>query len=313
MATKNRFSVEERAAYKAQKQEEVQALMDKLHAGVSAISTSEEWAAMLRFASKLHSYSFNNQMLIYLQNPEATAVAGYKAWQKLGRHVKKGEKGLSILAPSVRKYEVERENEEGEVETEERKYMKFRVVKVFDISQTEGPEIPNARDICSMLSGSDDEAKVVFDVLKTYAEKTLGYTVTVKSTNSDRLNGWCDYSRKEIVVSSEREALQQAKTLAHEIAHAIMHTGEGEFEHVIQDYREVEAESVAFCVMGSFGLDTSDYSFGYVAGWSGADPKKVETSAKRIQKAVTQILDRLEDMAEIAALKTENAALREAA
>ena len=97
--SKKNFSKAQKEAYKAKKQEEVKGLLDKLHAGVSAISTSEEWAAMLRFSSKLHNYSFNNQFLIYMQNPNATAVAGYKQWQKLGRQVRKGEKGLSILAP----------------------------------------------------------------------------------------------------------------------------------------------------------------------------------------------------------------------
>lgn len=302
------FSKAQKEAFKAKKQEEVKGLLDKLHAGVSAISTSDEWAAMLRFASKLHNYSWNNQLLIYMQNPNATAVAGYKQWQKLGRQVKKGEKGLSILAPSIRKYTVE--NNDGE--EEERRYMRFRVVKVFDISQTDGPAVPSHRDICSLLSGSDDLAAEVFDVLKDYAEQTLGYTVGFESFSRDGLNGLCDYSAKKITISADREKLQQAKTLAHEIGHAMMHGDAGPFCHVPTDYREVEAESFAFCVMGSFGLDTSDYSFGYVAGWSGADPKKVEKTATRIQKAVGQILEALEDQAEIMALRAENAALKAA-
>lgn len=302
------FSKAQKEAFKAKKQEEVKGLLDKLHAGVSAISTSEEWAAMLRFTAKLHSYSWNNQMLIRMQNPAASAVAGYKQWQKLGRQVRKGEKGLSILAPSIRKYTVE--NEAGE--EEERRYMRFRVVKVFDISQTDGPAIPNRRDICSLLEGSDDQAAEVFEVLKVYAEETLGYKVRFESFDRKGLNGTCNFSTKTITVSADREKLQQAKTLAHEIGHAMMHGNAGPFEHVTTDYREVEAESFAFCVMASFGLDTSGYSFGYVAGWSGADPKKVEQTATRIQKAVGQILEALEDQAEVLALRAENAALKAA-
>ena len=121
--------------------------------------------------------------------------------------------------------------------------MKFRVVKVFDISQTDGPAIPNRRDVCSMLSGSDDQASAVFDVLRTYAEQNLGYTVKFESFEREGLNGYCDYSSKLIAISADREILQQAKTLAHEIGHAIMHCSESEFRHVPTDYREVEAES----------------------------------------------------------------------
>jgi len=296
--------------WKAKKQGEVKDLLTKLHNGVEEISSSEDWARCLKYQKSFHKYSFRNLLLITFQMPEATRVAGYKTWQKLGRQVRKGEKALSILAPVPRKFEAK----DADGNTEEKTHMYFRAVKVFDISQTEGDDVPT-NDVCKLLEGSDDEAAALFETLKAYAEAELGYTVSKVEEVHGRptANGICYMDERRIEIAN-RPALQQAKTLAHEIGHAILHSGEHSYDKLHSSKQmEVEAESVAFCIMGAFGLDSSDYSFGYVAGWSGGEAKKVEQSGQRIQGAVGQVLGYLEDRVEITRLRAENEALCEAA
>ncbi len=291
MAYKKKFSAKDRQAYIDSKKDEVKGLLEKLSAEVKTLSSSDDWKRYLGFQSWFRRYSANNVLLIALQCPHATAVAGYRTWQKAGRQVKKGEKSIKILAPIVRKFRVEETNDAGDVEETEKKSLYFRAVPVFDVSQTEGPPLPVAQR-CELLTGNEAAAEVAFESLKGFAE-SLGYTVEDEGL-ADGHNGYVSFTEKRIAIRSANPALQRTKTLAHEIGHALLHStpeASKDITHNTTDYREVEAESVAFCVMNAYGIDSGSYSFGYVATWSGGDAKKVQHCAARIQKAVCQILD----------------------
>lgn len=261
------------------KKAEVQDLLAKLEAGVEEVRTSEGWANWLKFQAALYNYSWNNCMLIALQCPGASVVMGYRSWQALGRQVRKGEKGIRILAPCFRKVEAE----DG---SEEKKLVFFRTVSVFDKSQTEGEDIPAP---CQPLEGGDEE---LFNRLRTYSE-SRNVEVRVEAVPGSA-NGYYDCVGKFVVVDEANSPAQQTKTLAHEIAHSLLHSDLSRDEQS-RDDRELEAESVAFVVCAHFGLDSSDYSFGYVASWKGDKAKEgLKKSAKRIADAAKKIINALE-------------------
>jgi antirestriction protein ArdC len=272
------------------KKAEVKGLLDKLEEGVENLRTSEGWAQWLKFQSSLYSYSWNNCILIAAQCPNASVVMSFKAWKDNGRHVSLGQKGLKILAPCFRK----RENKEtGEKESV---LAFFRTVSVFDLSQTEGEDLPSP---CEKLVGGDSG---LFESLKTLSEARS--TPVRLEAIPGSVNGYYDCIGKFIAIEESNAPAQQAKTLAHEIAHSILHSDKSKAEQTRGD-RELEAESVAFIVCNHFGLDTSDYSFGYVANWKGEDAKAVlKKSAKRIADAAKAIIEGLE---------TQGVALEEAA
>lgn len=255
-----------------------------LSAGIQGILQKpgfQGWTEFLTFLATRRKYSARNMLMIYYQKPDATAVASYKTWQKAGRNVRAGEKALTILAPIFA-----RQTEEEKAENRPRRLVGFKGVPVFDISQTDGPEIVSAP--VSRLQGDD------FGILAhmiPIAEKD-GWTVTFKSMDgihSDDLNGWCDYTGKQIVVREGLFAAQSAKTLAHEIGHKLLHEGATGMD---RGEKELEAESVAFLVLHHFGIDAGDYSFGYIAGWAGDEAEKtLQRNASRVLKAANEIID----------------------
>jgi len=272
---------------------EIKEALGRIEEGIKDIVSGDEWAAMLKTMSKFHKYSFNNLMLIAMQRGNARQVAGFGTWKKLGRFVKKGEKSIKILAPIPRKYTKKSEvtnptTGKKETELEEKTWMAFRLVSVFDISQTEGKELPT---VAHLLEGSEEEKNQARDLLNllTAQIEELGYSVSVEAIN-DGSNGYCSYLDKKIAVRDDISVVHQAKTLAHELTHALLHSPQDAIEHTAQNMCEVEAESVAFCVLNSFGIDSGNYSFGYVAGWSGANRDKVQAAAQRIQKTADQII-----------------------
>lgn len=271
-----------------EKKAEVQALLSKLEAGVESLRTSEGWAKWLTFQASLYRYSWNNCLLIASQLPTATVVMGYRKWQAQGRQVRKGEKSLKILAPCFRKVETT-DKSTGETK-EESRLVYFRAVPVFDISQTEGETVPAP---CTKLQGDDAG---LFDALKAYSE---GRKVPVRLESvMSGANGYYDCIGKFIAVEQSNAPAQQAKTLAHEVAHSILHSDLSKDEQSRED-RELEAESVAFIVCQHFGLDTSSYSFGYVANWKGAEAKEgFRKSAKRISETAKAIIEALEGVTE---------------
>lgn len=263
--------------------QKVELAVKKIEEGCARLTSSEEWKRYLEVQAKFHRYSFNNAMLILLQCPYAIQVAGYKTWQKLGRQVKVGEKGIRIFAP--RTYKEEIVMEDGTVEVRENRY--YVVVCVYDISQTDGKELPT---VCQRLEGAT--LGELWDKLCQVAEKA-GLKVEVCSTHG--LNGYYDRDTSTIAVEAANDLDQRTKTLVHELAHAKLH-GDSE-EPVSREQGEFEAESVAYVVLQALGYDSGQYSFGYVAGWIGAEnvTQQIKVSATRIHAAAKYILDSLEE------------------
>src|SRR5450759_2301486 len=245
--------------------------------------------------SKCHRYSFNNTLLIMEQRPEATQVAGYNAWRKLDRFVRKGEKGIWILAPMIYKAD---SGDGSADDTTERVLRGFKPVSVFDLAQTDGRELP---EISSRLDGED-----VGNVFPKLRQVALGLGFSVEDTDelAEGVNGDCSHTLHRIRIRISNAPAQRVKTLAHELGHAILHTpGDGRPDN--RGLMELEAESVAFVVCANNGIETDDYSFGYVTGWIGGGDEArdaIKASGARIQRAADQILTAMsdEEMAEVA-------------
>lgn len=281
----------------------VEQTLQTLRDGVEALVSSDDWVRFLEVASHFTSYSFNNWMLILQQCPHARQIAGFRTWQNLGRQVKKGEKSIRILAPSKRKCTrtVEKTDPEtGRVteEEEKREWLTFRAVPVFDISQTEGDDIQSISETLVGDEESDAVATRLWAELEAVAV-SLGFRVDVEHVPGE-VNGFMSPNERRVVVDEDLPTLHRTKTLAHEVAHAVLHSGEG-LEHLPRDSKEVEAESVAFTVLKAYGLDASACSFGYVASWSAGDPDKVAEVGKNIHKGVNAILGAIEEPTQAAA------------
>ena len=283
-----------------EQEEQIKALTDQLEKGIKEVFTSEKYKAYLSTMEKFHSYSFNNSILIYVQKPNASMVAGFKTWQSLERQVKKGERGIRIFAP--RPYKVIRDVEAvdpgtGEVlldpngkpimEKEERSYVRFIPVKVFDVSQTEGKALPT---LTEELQGEAQNYEALMAAIKEAAQVPIRF-----DTWADSKKGYYNLTNQEIVIKSGMSERQTVKTAIHETAHSILHTDK---EHLKDSATmEVEAESVAFVVCQHFGLDTSDYSFGYLASWSsGKELPELKASLQTIQKTSDGLIGKLEHL-----------------
>lgn len=262
--------------------DKMQELMEKLEQGVKDVFNSSQYKEYLTVMSKFYNYSFNNVLLIAMQKPDASLVAGFSAWKNhFGRHVKKGEKGIKIMAPISRKVKIEEEREEGsqnkntgktedpEQETGIKKITTgFKVVSVFDISQTEGKELPE-------YYGAEELSGDVEGYADFFAAVRESSPVPVRFEDiPGEAHGYYHQIEKRIALQERMSELQNIKTLIHETAHARLHAidpaapEEERADQPNQSTREVQAESVAYVVCQHYGLDTSDYSFAYVAGWS---------------------------------------------
>jgi antirestriction protein ArdC len=260
-------------------------LLAQLEAGIATLTSSDRWRDYLVFQSRFHRYSYGNVLLIASQDSRATQVAGFRTWQRLGRFVRKGETAIWILAPMTGK----RTNPEGEDESVIRG---FRYVPVFDIAQTRGEAAPS---ICEKLCGDDPSR--FYDRLVTMA-RSIDFRVDDHEF-ADTRNGDCSTSERRIRVESRNTPAQRVKTLAHELAHALLHRSVDD-----RALAELEAESTAFVVCRRIGLDTGSYSFGYVATWAGGGDEavlKIRSSCDHIQKAASTILRFFEDEEEQAA------------
>jgi antirestriction protein ArdC len=266
----------------AQKKQD--AALELLEQGIKDLSESGNWEHYLKVQSRFHRYSFGNVIMILSQHPNATHVAGYRAWQDMGRQVRKGEKAITILAPIIRKVE----DKTGE---DVKRLTGFKGSSVFDISQTEGDELP---DIHTALNG--DDAGLINELLGFATSQNI--PVCFKGCLGP--NGICHFSKDgqiSISVESQLSRLHQCKTLAHELGHALMH-GEKEYRlHNGKSQIELEAESVAFMVLHHFGLDSGHYSFAYVLNWSGGSEEAIaqlKVSGQRIQSAAHQVINWVE-------------------
>lgn len=257
-------------------------VLDRLAEGVLTLTNSERWLDWLKFQAQFHNYSFGNVMLILMQAPDATRVAGFHAWKKLGRSVRKGGRGLWILAPMVSKVD----NDDG---TKSSRCFGFKAVRVFDVSQTDGEELPEAPIV--KLTGDDTNG--AFADLKGFAN-LLGFTVTLTDELPGDANGMCRHLTKEIFVKASNAPIQRVKTLAHELGHSLLHDP-AHGQTMDRGHMELEAESVAYVVCEHLGIESDEYSFGYVAHWSEGKNAGdlIKTSGQRIQKAAEQIIEGL--------------------
>ena len=267
---------------------------------------SEKYKSYLSTMSKFHNYSFNNTLLIAMQKPEATLVAGYQAWQKnFERHVNKGEKAIRILAPAPYKIKEERDkldpvtgemmfDENGMPQKEETEVTipAFRAVSVFDVSQTDGKPIPEleVNELLSTVEGYEDFVQALMNISPV--------PIAFEDIPGDS-KGYFSTAEKRIAVQENMSESQTLKTMVHEVAHSMLHDKEVNQSMDIpvkdRNTKEVEAESVAFTVCQHFGIDTSDYSFGYIAGWSsGRNMKELKSSLDTIRKTASELITGIE-------------------
>ena len=294
--------------------EKLKEITDRLEQGIAELFDSERYKEYLRVMSKFHNYSFNNTLLIAMQKPDASLVAGFSAWKNnFGRNVMKGQKGIKIIAPSPFKIRQEVEKidphtqkpiigKDGKPVTEEKeiKIPAYKVVSVFDVSQTEGKELPDIA--VDELTGDVDRYKDFFAAL----EKTSPVPIAFENIEGGS-HGYYHLEDKRIAINEGMSELQTLKTAIHEIAHAKLHDidlnapEDEQKPRVDRRTREVEAESVAYTVCQHYGLDTSDYSFGYVAGWSsGRELSELKSSLETIRSAAAEIINSIdENLAEL--------------
>lgn len=258
----------------------IEQIHEELEQGVRALASGEDWQRALDVAARFHSYSWHNVMLIVLQRPDATQVAGYRKWQEMGRQVRRGERGISILAPRFRVVEDEDTAERT------RRLAGFIGVSVFDVSQTDGEPLASPAGFVQRLQG--DAPARLWDALAAQVS-AAGFRIERAAPQIPDANGLTDYLRRTVTVAPDLSPAQAAKTLAHELAHALLHDGDAG----PRGRKEVEAESVAYVVCRSLGLDAASYSFGYVAGWSGGETKKVQETGSRVMETARRILDAL--------------------
>lgn len=287
---------------------DMDSIMQSLESGVEELFTSNRYQEFLKTMAKFHNYSFNNTMLIAMQRPDATLVTSYKNWQSMGRQVMKGEKGITIIAPApykkMKEKEVLDENQrpimgtDGKPKTEQVEVTvpHFKAVTVFDIAQTSGEPIQTLAP--ELLTAAVQD----FDSFMQAIQKISPVPIRFDEINGNA-NGYYHNADKEIVIKKGLSESQTLKTAIHETVHAKLHDKEiMESLGVEKDRltKEVEAESVAYCVCSSFGLDTSDYSFPYIAGWSSSrEMKEMKASMDVIRKTAGEMIDQLTEELEI--------------
>ena len=275
-------------------------ITDRLEQGILGLYESDRYADYLRTMSKFHDYSLNNTILIAMQG--GNLVKGYKQWEKeFDRHVKPGEKAIKIIAPApfTVKKQVEKidpdtqkpvfdKNGKAVTEKKEIQIPAFRVVSVFDVSQTEGKELPA---LTYELTGNVEQYKDFFAALEKTSPFAMGFEAL-----SGGVKGRCNYEEKRISINEGMDELQNIKTAIHEIAHATLHDIDKDApERPDRRTREVQAESVAYAVCQHYGLDTSDYSFGYIAGWSsGKELAELKGSLETIRSTAATLIDTID-------------------
>ena len=283
---------------------DMNSILKSLETGVENIFTGDKYAQYLQTMSKFHRYSFNNTLLIAMQRPDATLVTGYRNWQSMGRQVKKGEKGITILAPAPIKRKREQEildqnhnpllDADGKPRTEEVEVVipRFKPTTVFDISQTDGEPIE------TFAPEELTEAVADYDLFMEAITAVSPVPIRFDEIAGEA-KGYYHSGDKEIVIQKGMSESQTIKTAIHETGHARLHDKDIMEKQGIEKDRltkEVEAESVAYCVCSAFGVDTSEYSFPYIAGWSsGRDMKELKTSMDTIRKTAGEMIDELSE------------------
>jgi antirestriction protein ArdC len=273
------------------REDRLAAIHTQLLEQVAKLTSSQEWRAMLTVAARFHAYSPNNVLLIAAQQPDATRVAGYRAWAQLGRQVRKGESGIAILAPVLRRRDPGTADVVAEATPQvtdkevsgSRVLAGFRVTHVFDVSQTDGPDLPDIRP--ELLHGGSPLGlwSDLYDQVEA-ADYTIDYA------DLGEANGRTDFTAQTVVLHTARSGAQLTKTLAHELAHIDLHAPEVRPEGLTRDRAEVEAESVAYVVTAAHGFHTGDYSVPYVTGWAGGNTDLIAQTATRVLTCARTIL-----------------------
>ena len=288
--------------------QQVREITDKLEQGIKELFESEKFKEYLTTMSKFYNYSFNNTLLIAMQKPDATLIAGYTAWQRnFERQVMKGEKGIKILAPAPYKAQEEREkidpatqkpvlDADGKPVTETVEVMRpaFKVVSVFDVSQTDGKELPDIA--VDELTGSVENYAAFFEALRQESPVPICFEDIPGGAK-----GYFSHVENRIAIQEGMSEIQTVKTAIHEIAHAKLHAINPD-EKVAPEERkdrhtkEVEAESVAYTVCQRYGIETSDYSFGYIAGWSSdKETKELKGSLETIRSTAKEMIESIDE------------------
>lgn len=284
----------------------VKEITDQLEAGLENLFNSDQYKQWLTTMSRFHDYSLNNTLLIAMQKPDATLVAGYTTWKnQFGRQVNKGEKGIRILAPTPYKKKVEVDKTDpntGEIlknpdgsnqkEIQEVLCPAFKVVSVFDVSQTDGRELPSLG--VNELTGDVEQYEMFFEALKRTCPVPMEFEQIISGAK-----GYYHQIEQRIAIQEGMSQIQTVKTAIHEMAHQKLHAidpnlkkSEQNLENISRGGKEVEAESVAYTVCQHYGIDTSDYSFAYIAGWSqGKETPELKASLNTIRKAASEMIN----------------------
>ena len=305
--------------------QQVREITDKLEQGIKELFESERFKEYLRTMSKFYNYSFNNTLLIAMQKPEATYVAGYTSWQRnFDRQVMKGEKGIKILAPAPYKAQEEREKidpltqkpvigADGKAVTETVEVLRpaFKVVSVFDVSQTDGKELPDI--IVDELKGTVENYEAFLDALRQESPVPISFEDIPGGAK-----GFFSPVESRIAIQEGMSEIQTVKTAIHEIAHAKLHAVKPDEKAASEDKKdrhtkEVEAESVAYTVCQRYGIETSDYSFGYIAGWSsGKETKELKSSLDTIRKTAAEMIEGIDAKLKVLLAEKAQSAEKEA-
>lgn len=286
------------AVQKKNPEDKLKELTDKLEAGIKEVFSSRKYKDYLKVMSRFHGYSYNNTMLILLQKPDARLLAGYKTWQGMERNVKKGEHGISILAPSKKRFtkymdKIDKDTRKPVLDQDgnpvkvprEIEYLTFYPTTIFDISQTEGKPLPV---MAEELNGQVTDYGIIMDSLKETAPAPIRFESWEESKK-----GYFSPLLNEIVIKSGMSELQTVKTGIHETAHSILHSGINNLKDSAT--METEAESIAFIVCCHLGLDTSSYSFPYLATWSSSkELPELKSSLSTIQKTAHGLIENLD-------------------
>ncbi len=255
--------------------DQLTAAHDRIANAVEQLVTGADWQTMLDVASRFRTYSPNNVWLILAQRPDATRVAGYHTWRNLDRWVRKGEHGIAVLAPIVTRTKPIDPSDDPELV---RVLRGFKIVHVFDISQTDGAELADVTP--TLLTG--DAPADAWGMLATHITNA-GFTL--QRGDCDGANGYTNHATRTVRVRDDVDDTQAVKTLAHELGHVLLHAN--------ADHRprmEIEAESVAYLVCHQLGIVSDDYSFAYLARWSNGDTSLIRTTAERAITCARRIL-----------------------
>lgn len=281
-------------------------IIDSIEKGIKEVFESGRYTEYLQVMSRFHNYSFNNTMLIYMQKPDATLVAGFNKWKdKFERNVNKGEKGIKIIAPTPYKKKIEKDvldpdtklpmrDENGEIIKEEKEVSipSFRPVTVFDVSQTSGKELPT---LASDLNGKVEN----FDMLKEAISRSAPVPISFKPLRPDT-DGYFSPKRQEIVIREGMGEVQTVCAMIHESAHAKLHNPANipetdDKSKLSRSDEEVQAESIAYTVCAYFGIETGENSFGYLASWSqNKELKELKESLDVINKTSSELITAIE-------------------